>query len=415
METVPLPPGTRTGLYRRVVATVAAASMSLALSASARPTSAEEIAHPAAIVAGSLEEADAAESCAAPPDTAEGWTAMMANVEGWNSGDGITSVKLPLGQIIISAADNIGLTEQGQPQFRRNSLLSVCGEQAKTVDRNGEAIPSVGNEWYWPGEMVVNQEQGKLYVFANRVTKTRDANANNGVDLGSFAGTGIDLAVFSLPKSIDEDPEFLYIAKTPASNSPEIDADGVRRTKQWGASLVQGNDGYLYIYGSQKDPRPYNFAQDAYVARVEPSKLEQPEAWQYFAGKKGWTKSDASATPVINSAKQPGLDVSWTTGYNNGRFTIISKRDGALGKEIGEWTAATPVGPFNYRKLTNVAPFNQAAMTYNAHLHPAIALRNGGMLVSLCQNTNGDLKYVTNNPELHRPVWYSFSPQPVAK
>jgi hypothetical protein len=401
METPLANPGMRFGLYRRIVASVAATGMSLALAASARPVNPSSegmaFAAPAAVV----------EACDAPPDRVNDWNHMMSSVEGWNSGDGITSVELPLGKLIISAADNVGLNSEGQPKFRRNSLLSVCGLDAKTVDRDTEAIPSVGDEWYWPGEMVVSKKQDKLYVFANRTAKTREANADNGADLGSFTGTGVDLAVFSVPKTIDEDPTFLYMAKTPASNSPEVDSDGVRRTKQWGASIVEGQDGYVYVYGSHVDPRPYNVARDAYVARVKLEQLEQPDAWEYFSGKDGWTNHETAATPIINSAEQPGLDVTWTTSYKDGRYTIISKRDGAFGTELGEWAAKAPTGPFAYRKLAQLNPFTPKAMTYNAHSHPAVKLWNGALLVSICQNTNGDLKYVHQYPEKHRPIWLS--------
>lgn len=384
-------------LLRRASAYVAVAAASVALLGPSEALAADDDVHSVAAVVSPL--------CPAPPDTAEGMTTLMGRVKGWDSGDGITSVRLPSGAIIISTGDNMGTDALGHSRFRRNALLSVCGDKAKTIIGDGEIIPSVKGEWYWPGEMVADEQQGKLYVFSSRMAKVRDTNEQNGADLGAFTGVGVDLAVFSLPTSANEDPQFMYMAKTPASNSPEVGSDGIRYSKQWGASVLEGNDGYLYVYGSLMETRTYSMARDAYVARVKAGQLESPEAWEYYAGD-GWSNDESIASPVIDSKHQPGLDASWTTSYDDGRVTIVSKRDGIYGTELGEWSASSPIGPFTYRKLADLPPYDPKAMTYNAHTHPAITLKYGGMLVSICQNSsNGDLAHAKNNPADYLPLW----------
>lgn len=335
----------------------------------------------------------APEVCDPAPDSAPEWSALMQRVRGWSSGDGISSVILPNNKIIISGGDNIGAGNR----FNRNAMISVCGDEAASIKPTTEIIPSVNDEWYWPGEMIV--DDNKLYVFAGRTGTP--AGQKQGV--GAFEGRGTDLAVFSVSASAEDEPELLYMAPTPGSNKPEVDADGIRRNVQWGSSVVKGEDGDVYVFGSVMESRPYNMARSAYVARVASGELEQPGAWLYWNGS-AWTESEQAARPVIDSAKQPGLDATWTTVLQNGRYSMISKRDGFLGNELGQWSAASPIGPFEYHKLGDLPPFDAAATQYNAHSHTA-GLASGKVLVSICQGSNGDLGHMIGNPPEHSPVW----------
>jgi hypothetical protein len=246
-------------------------------------------------------------------------------------------------------------------------------------------------------------DNGKLYVFSSRMGTPPGREQGKAVGLESFQGLGTDLAVFSVPASAEDEPALLYMAATPGSNKPEIDTDGKRRNVQWGSSVVKGQDGHIYVYGALMESRKYNMARSAYVARVAPGELEQPDAWSYWNGSE-WVASEQAARPVIDSAKQPGLDAGWTTSIQNGRYSMISKRDGFLGDELGQWTSASPTGPFTYKKLLDLPPFDPSATQYNAHSH-AVGLASGKILVSICRGSNGDLKYMIGNPGLYSPEW----------
>lgn len=343
-----------------------------------------------------------ARKCSKPaPTTAAGYQAMFnaKNDMSWSGGDQASSVRLPDGRVLWTFADTIqgkqtskGGYAPGWRMVHNSFVIQDKGCLTGVNGKNGrEVIPNASStQWYWPQHAVI--DGGKLIVFSTRVKK-----AGSGA-LG-FAGTGVDAAVFALPKG--GVPRFERMLGTSASKSPET-------LPQWGQAVT--NDGkYHYVYGSQKVNKPYHFGKSVYVARVPVGQLTKPSAWRYWDGRT-WTTSASRSKAIVTSAPS-GWSTSFTVQRTAKRqFQMVTKEQDMLGTDVITGVSSSPTGPFTRKLVTKRPSYTGAAkkdVTYNAMGHMEIKV-SGGILGHICRNTvETSLAKVALDADKYKPQFFA--------
>ena len=126
----------------------------------------------------------------------------------------------------------------------------------------------------------------------------------------------------------------------------------VSASRPYGATVMAGPDGYLYLYGMQ--------ARDVFAARVPLGQPLAPGAWTFAAGDPlapTWSPDPAQAVPLTwfglpdllgnlgdghGPAAQP-----WVTPYGAGYLATAKLADG-FSDDVTAFTGPTPTGPWTY-------------------------------------------------------------------
>lgn len=332
------------------------------------------------------------------PRTAAQFQSMFDRLSGgWAGGDGAATVVLPDGRTLWVFGDTIvGRPADSGPGYApgaymvHNSFVLQDGGRLRPVNGPGgrEVLPNrPDGAFSWPTAGIV--DGGQLILFASRMHVT-------GTGSFDFAQLGTDLAVVDVPRG--GDPLVRTVTHVSASN-------GTTRPS-WGQSLVRVG-GWIYVYGTFTDPRPYRFGKELYVARARPGQPGDVSSWQYHDGHRFGPRADR-ARPLIGADGGVSTTLSVLVSPN-GRATVVSKRDEFLGTDVRAWTAPTPAGPFRLaRKRLFAAPSGLTAgeVVYLAEAHPQFQLPGGRTLITVSRN-NTDLRKVLADRLLFRPQFHA--------
>ncbi|MCW6009022.1 fibronectin type III domain-containing protein [Micromonospora sp. CPCC 205371] len=324
----------------------------------------------------------------------------------WTGGDETVSVPLPDGRVAWLFGDTMlgtvnadGSRPPGQPMVHNSIVVQQGGAITQTLIGGTAAAPKslVGSETdgnagdlgWWPGEgRVVGDE---LQVFYTHV-------GDGGGGALSFVTLGRAIARFALPS-------LALRSLTPISLSTNARIG-------WGAAMVDGQDGYTYVYGMETIEKTNHL----YIARVSNSAsggLNAP--WEFWTGASNgagqWSSSDADARPMMT-----GVGAGFSVKYIDGRFVLVTM-DLSLPftNRVLAFSAGAPTGPFRHPTLLYNAPETSTsdAWVYNARLHPEQTASGVDYVVSYNVNSF-DADAVNADVDLYRPKFVNVSlPAPV--
>ncbi len=284
-------------------------------------------------------------------------------------------------------------TFDGQ-RFVRNSML-VTGEGCLRVvlpadggalvpDRrsNGSSAP-VG---YWPMSVAVEHFPGYdlVAVMLQRVRTT-------GSDPFDFENLGPAVAVFVAAP--DQTPQLLGVR--------DIGADSADLARPaWGAASAI-HDGWLYLYGTAREPAPLVFGHSLRVARVRPEEVLDTGAWRFWDGAE-WVRDAGAAVELIPATG--GTSQTLSVFAQDDTWYALSKRDEFLGTDITVWSAPAPWGPFDSGRAVAPLPSDAATgrLRYMPLAHPELLPEPGTVIVSYSRNRT-DVAEIIEDPLEYRP------------
>ena len=299
---------------------------------------------------------------------------------GWTGADATYSVALPDGKILWMFGDtflgSVTATRMrtGGPLIR-NTFILQDGDHMQTIvsgpPGNPQPIvkPTNPEEWYWPGDATVYQDELQWVVL--RLAPT---NVNGAF---SFKYVGFDLAILSLP-----DLTLKEIINLP------LDA-----SKSYGAAILE-DDEYTYLYGISDAPAQKR----AHVARVAGKDLEKP--WQYYNGA-DWTETPSDHI-IAN-----GVSDQFSVIKDAGKYYLIT-HEIIFGNRIYIAESDDPQGPFsNVRTLYCTPETGGNIFTYNSFVHPELSVA-GELRISYNINSF-DFNDIFMDADLYRPYFIAVN------
>jgi hypothetical protein len=238
---------------------------------------------------------------------------------------------------------------RGEPVgFGNNSAFVQSGgcmrHVAGDASRRSWIAPShADGSAYWPGGGVVAGDE--VHLFLGRV-----------VPEAPF-GRLLDRAVATLAL-----PDLRVVKVSPLPFGP---AD-----PGWGASVISPGDGFLYVYGADRDDCDWCFATEIYVARVPTAWVGVEDAWNYWDGG-GWSDDRGAAKSVMAGGGAHVNVQPWRGGW-----LAISKEGDIVTPNIAGWWAPSPVGPWTPLGTLYVVPPVGSADSYS--YMPNVVPRAGG-------------------------------------
>jgi hypothetical protein len=300
----------------------------------------------------------ASKAPASPADYELAFNGLRTAGTNWAAADGSIPVVLPDGRVLWMFGDTIVGRVQADGSIAdgwkmvRNSFVVQNGPCLTPMmggpdGSRTEIIASpAADEWFWPTAGAVETDNGTrvLRVFMLRLHAGGDPAPFN------FTVIGVEAATYALP-----DLTLLSITNLPLS-----DPDA----PPYGQTVLVGNDGYLYLYGSQAvscnclffDPREHR------VARVPLGKETTSAAWEFAqvgadTSVVTWSDDPDDASPM--SFSPPGADPATATiddgpraplevtPYGSG-YLATAKTIDAFSDDVSTWFAPTPTGPWTY-------------------------------------------------------------------
>jgi len=194
-------------------------------------------------------------------------------------------------------------------------------------------------QWTWPGQGI--QVGNKVYVAAGEGNGL--GSTNQAIYELSFAG-----------------PDAVSVQRdTPAGVSGQT-------TIGWGSGFVNGNDGYVYVFGSKG---VYFNASSIYVARFATS---DPLTWFFWNGTT-WASTPPTGTAGTIASSQQNVAVS----YWNGKYIMMQMDLGFFcdpsSHNIYLSTSSSPTGPFTAPvKVFTIEDMDQGSLIkyYTPAIHP---------------------------------------------
>ena len=279
--------------------------------------------------------------------------------DGWTGGDDTMSIPLPngetawfFGDTFLGTVNSDGSRPTNTPLIH-NSIVVQNGTTLSTITGGTAADPAAvvdpaGSQgWWWNGDGIVNGNT--LQVFYGNYE-------SDGSTPLSVAYLGPGIATFSLPS-------LTLTSFTELGTGSQIN---------WGTALVNGNDGYTYIYGTESS----GDTKYLHIARAPDGDLISssgaPTAdWQYWTNNPGtnggWSSSEADSARVLS-----GVDNGFSVKYLNGKFVLVTiDTDIPFSSNIFAYFSSSPAGPFTNQTLLYTAPeANSSTIVYGARLHP---------------------------------------------
>lgn len=141
-------------------------------------------------------------------------------------------------------------------------------------------------------------------------------------------------------------------------------------------SVIDGNDGYLYMYGVRREKFG---VQRCYVSRVKPGDIEDRYAYRYWDGK-SWSEDLKNAVSVL--AGMPNeMSISWNNWL--GCWLAVNSYS-TVGKIVAQ-TADRLEGPWSKPKLLHTIELQHHGLPYPLLIyagkeHPYLAREDGRIL-----------------------------------
>jgi hypothetical protein len=263
---------------------------------------------------------------------------------GWTGADAAWSAQLRdgrevwmFGDTFLGGVDAAGRRDPDTPMVRNSMLVSDRQGVLRTKTGHSAAgptslIPGSGpDDWYWPGPPVVCHRT--LSVPMAHIVRT-------GPGGWDFRADGTALVRFGLR---DLRPQAVTPIATP------------RGVNMASASVTAGR--FTYVYGTRGDG---DGIKEAFVARMPARRLRAQ--WSYWTGSR-WSKNPTQAAVIAR-----GVSDQFSVVHVRRRWVLISQVP--MSREIDEFTASSPVGPWMGRHRIAATPQIAHAITYNAIVHP---------------------------------------------
>jgi fibronectin type 3 domain-containing protein len=324
----------------------------------------------------------------------------------WTGGDETMSLKLPDGRVAWFFGDTfLGKVEQDGSRSRdtrmiHNSVVVQDGMTLTATLHGGTAAnPSslvtsgpddaAGDFGWWPGEGRVAGDE--VQVFYTHV-----------VDDGQGGPLPFKTAEIAIARFSSSSLEFLGLARLPGL--------GVTRPISWGSALVDGRDGFTYVYGREIVDKQRRL----YVARAPHGQLTDLSQWRFFTGAAKpadqWSASQAAATSIMTGVGA-SFSVKYLEQYQS--FVLVTFDESeSLDNRIFAYHAGVPTGPFRHGSVIYQAPEASASRyTYNARLH--LEQDAGGATAVLSYNVNSfDQDEVYRDARMYRPRFVNVTIPP---
>jgi hypothetical protein len=260
---------------------------------------------------------------------------------GWTGGDATYSVPLPDGNTLWLFGDSFMGTvnpNRSRPPsaFHRNAFVLQSGSTLTTLQGGSNAYlsPPEPGWWYWPGHGIAYGDTLQVMMFGFKST---------GGGAWDFAYASLDVATFKLP-------DFQLLSMERKMENPAVN---------FGACVLE-DDGYLYLYGSEKS----GFLKHLHVARV--AGRDMAGDWEYYDGS-GWTTDPAASARIFNNVSD-----QFTVFKRDNRYFLLTQHH-ILGGEIYLYDSNSPTSAFGNKQLLYCTPQSNQPnlLTYNAfaHLH----------------------------------------------
>lgn len=309
----------------------------------------------------------------------------------WTGGDESLSIPLPdgrtawfFGDTMLGTVNSDGTRPPNQPMVHNTMVVQQGGALVDTRISGTAAEPkslvgaaddgTEGNFGWWPSEGRVVGD--RLEVFYTHV-------GDGGSGEFSYNTLARAVATFSLPSLT-----LTGLVELPIAQHQKV---------SWGAAMVDGPDGYTYVYGTELRAKT-TFLK---VARVAGSS-GLTGSWQFWTG-----ASDGSAqwSPDVNAAADvlSGVGTGFSLKYINGRYILVTfDLSQPFSKRMLAFFAAKPTGPFTDQTLLYEAPEAgvNGAYAYNARIHPQATPTGSDFVVSYNVNTIGEM---STDARLYRP------------
>jgi hypothetical protein len=306
----------------------------------------------------------------------------------WQAGDIGASARLPDQRIVWVFGDTVrgaGVT----PRVVANSMLVTSGLCTSVVETpaRGPVVPDrPDGVVHWPMSVAVlpRPEGDLLVVVTARIRRGSGGNLD-------FTYLGSSASVFRIARGavplLDHQLDI-----TPDDPDPS--------QVNWGSAMTV-HGGWLYVYGTRL-PQQGSFGRALYVARAPAGDAADRTKWQFWDGS-AWVGEQARAAAVLPA--RGGVSQTVSVSVVDGRYVVVSKRDGDLGDAVYAWTSDLPTGPWVARQGVR-ADFSDphGLLQYAPLAHPGITLGDGRLLISISRNTT-DFQRLLRQPELGRPVF----------
>ncbi len=298
---------------------------------------------------------------------------------GWTGGDATYSIALPDGRTLWLFGDSfMGIVnpDRSRPPsaFHRNAFVLQDGDEFTTLQGGATAFvePQENGWWYWPGHGLARGDTLQVVLFAFRSTGSGGA--------WDFEYAAVDIATFRLP-------ELSLLSIQRMVEQPTVN---------FGACLLDGEDGHIYLYGAEKD----GFSKYLHVARVAGTDLTAP--WTYFDGT-GWTTEAAASQRLFANVSE-----QFTVFRRNQQFHLLTQHH-ILGGEIYLYDGASATGGFDNKRLVYCTPQSDQPnlFTYNAFAHTSFS-SGDDMLVSYNVNSHA-FADLFKNADTYRPFFVRIS------
>jgi hypothetical protein len=258
--------------------------------------------------------------------------------------------------------------------FHRNAFVLQDGDSFTTLQGGATAYlsPQESGWWYWPGHGLAKGDTLQVVLFAFRSTGSGGA--------WDFEYAAVDVATFQLP-------DLTLLSVRRMVDNPTVN---------FGACLLEGEDGYTYLYGAEKD----GFSKFLHVARVPGHDLTA--TWEYFDGSTWQPEATTSQRLFSNVSEQ------FTVFRHDQRYYLLTQHH-ILGGEIYLYDGTSPTGVFANKRLVYCTPQSTQSnlFTYNAFAHLSHSQGND-LLVSYNVNSH-DFADLFKNADTYRPFFVRIS------
>ncbi|MFD0687889.1 hypothetical protein [Actinomadura fibrosa] len=264
----------------------------------------------------------------------------------WSGGDGTQSVLLPSGKRAWFFSDTylgqVGDRRGFYRSFIHNSIVVQSGTDPATAtlrtvtggntcqekntnlpfdQRYANAPVSGPGGFYWSGT-------GKV-LGSNVVWFYLKSSGS------AFLNTGM----VTIPVSSLESGTVLNVTPT---DLPAFSYHGSTNPIFWGSELLEGGDGYTYVYGwgTVDDAN----AKKPFLARVPTAQLADFNAWRFYTGGSSWTSTGGATGQAQAQPLQIYTDPMYSVVQQNGYYWHIGLDPVAAGRPLLARPSTTPWG-----------------------------------------------------------------------
>ena len=240
-------------------------------------------------------------------------------------------------------------------------LTETPAEQTFNQAHNGNPCQQqpCGARWaLWPSSVVTDPASNHALVFY-MVVYAQLGNFN-------FQGMGGSVALW---QSFQQQPQRPTFTPPIVPNHPDLMFNG--NEPSFGTAAFIGNS-TLYVYGCGT---PSNGSdKGCRLARVDPAKVQNRNAWTFYLGNGNWSSQDSKAVSVFTGGSI--MSVSW----NSYLQSYIAVYSAPFSQNVMLRTSPAPEGPWSAEDTAFVALQPVSGNVYDAHSHSEYDA-NGGKTI----------------------------------